>query len=67
MEDLVILDFNNATVHFYKVDKDTNINDDYIENLGFNINADPSPFFVILGAGHPILMSKIHISSILLK
>ena len=38
MEDLVILDFNNATVHFYKVDKDTNINDDYIENLGFNIN-----------------------------
>ena len=38
MEDLVILDFNNATVHLYKVDKDTNINDDYIENLGFNIN-----------------------------
>ena len=38
MEDLVILDFNNATVHFYKVDKDTNINDDYIEKLGFNIN-----------------------------
>ena len=36
MEDLVILDFNNATVHFYKVDKDTNINDDYIEKLGFN-------------------------------
>ena len=38
MEDLVILDFNNATVHFYKVDKDTNINDDYIEKLGFNTN-----------------------------
>ena len=38
MEDLVILDFNNATVHFYKVDKDTNINDDYIEKLGFAIN-----------------------------
>ena len=36
MEDLVILDFNNVTVHFYKVDKDTNINDDYIEKLGFN-------------------------------
>ena len=38
MEDLVILDFNDATVHFYKVDKDTNINDDYIEKLGFNTN-----------------------------
>ena len=38
MEDLVILDFNNATVHLYKVDKDTNINDDYIEKLGFNTN-----------------------------
>ena len=38
MEDLVILDFNNATVHFYKVDKDTNINDDYIDKLGFNTN-----------------------------
>ena len=38
MEDLVILDFNNATIHFYKVDKDTNINDDYIEKLGFNTN-----------------------------
>ena len=38
MEDLVILDFNNATVHFYKVDKDTNINDDYIEKLGFDTN-----------------------------
>ena len=36
MEDLVILDFNNATVHFYKVDNDTNINDDYIEKLGLN-------------------------------
>ena len=38
MEDLVILDFNNSTVHFYKVDNDTNINDDYIEKLGFNTN-----------------------------
>ena len=38
MEDLVILDFNNATVHFYKVDNNTNINDDYIEKLGFNTN-----------------------------
>ena len=38
MEDLVILDFNNVTVHFYKVDKDTNINDDYIEKLGFDTN-----------------------------
>ena len=36
MEDLVILDFNNATVHFYKVDNDADINYDYIEKLGFN-------------------------------
>ena len=38
MEDLVILDYSTSTVHFYKVDKDTNINDDYIEKLGFNTN-----------------------------
>ena len=38
MEELVILDYSNSSVHFYKVDNNTNINDDYIENLGFNIN-----------------------------
>ena len=38
MEDLVILDFNNATIHFYKVDSNADINDDYIEKLGFNTN-----------------------------
>ena len=36
MEDLVIIDYSTLSVHFYKVDKDTNINDDYIEKLGFN-------------------------------
>ena len=38
MEDLVILDYSNSTVHFYKVDNDADINDDYIEKLGFNTN-----------------------------
>ena len=36
MEELVILDYSNSSVHFYKVDNNTNINDDYIEKLGFN-------------------------------
>ena len=38
MEELVILDYSNSSVHFYKVDNNTNINDDYIEKLGFDIN-----------------------------
>ena len=37
-EDLVILDYNNSTVHFYKVGADTDITEEYIENLGFNID-----------------------------
>lgn len=36
MEELVILDYNNAEVHFYKVDSDADVNYDYIEKLGFN-------------------------------
>ena len=38
MEDLVILDYNNSTLHFYKVDNDANIDENYIEKLGFNTN-----------------------------
>ena len=38
MEDLVILDYNNSTLHFYKVDNNANIDENYIEKLGFNIN-----------------------------
>ena len=38
MEDLVILDYSTSTVHFYKVDSNADINDDYIEKLGFNTN-----------------------------
>ena len=38
MEDLVILDYNNSTVHFYKVDNDANIDENYIEKLGFDTN-----------------------------
>ena len=36
MEDLVILNYSNSTVHFYRVDPNANINYDYIEKLGFN-------------------------------
>ena len=39
MEDLVILDYNNSTLHFYKVDNDANIDENYIEKLGFNPNS----------------------------
>ena len=38
MEDLVILDYSTLTVHFYKVDNDANIDENYIEKLGFNTN-----------------------------
>ena len=38
MEDLVILDYNNSTLHFYKVDNNANIDENYIEKLGFNTN-----------------------------
>ena len=38
MEDLVILDYSTSTVHFYKVDNDANIDENYIEKLGFNTN-----------------------------
>lgn len=36
MEDLVILDYSTLSVHFYKVDSDANIDEDYIIKLGFN-------------------------------
>ena len=36
MEELVIIDYNKLAVHFYKVDYDTNIDENYIEKLGFN-------------------------------
>ena len=38
MEELVILDYSTSTVHFYKVDSNADINDDYIEKLGFDTN-----------------------------
>ena len=38
MEELVILNYSTSTVHFYKVDSNADINDDYIEKLGFNTN-----------------------------
>ena len=36
MEDLVIIDYSTLSVHFYKVDNDANIDENYIEKLGFN-------------------------------
>ena len=36
MEELVIIDYNKLAVHFYKVDCDANIDENYIEKLGFN-------------------------------
>ena len=38
MEELVIIDYNKSAIHFYKVDNDVDINEDYIEKLGFNTN-----------------------------
>ena len=38
MEELVIIDYNKSAIHFYKVDNDADINEDYIEKLGFNTN-----------------------------
>lgn len=35
-KELVILDYNTGSIHFYKVDADTDITEEYIENLGFN-------------------------------
>lgn len=38
MEELVIIDYNKSAIHFYKVDNNADINEDYIEKLGFNTN-----------------------------
>lgn len=37
-KELVILDYNTGSIHFYKVGADTDITEEYIENLGFNID-----------------------------
>ena len=36
MEELVILDYSNSSVHFYKADINADLNYDYIAKLGFN-------------------------------
>lgn len=36
MEELVILDYSDSTVHFYKVNSNTNTDEDYIRKLGYN-------------------------------
>lgn len=36
MENLVILDYSTASVHFYKVDNNADLDYNYIDKLGFN-------------------------------
>lgn len=36
MEELVILDYNRSEVHFYRVDFDTEVDEEYIRKLGHN-------------------------------
>ena len=36
MEELVIMDYSTSTIHFYQIDSDRVIDDDFILNLGFN-------------------------------
>ena len=35
MEKLIILDYATGTVHFYDIDPSVDINDEFIESLGF--------------------------------
>ena len=36
MDDLVILNYSTASVHFYKVDNNADLDYNYIDKLGFN-------------------------------
>ena len=36
MEELVIMDYSTSTIHFYQINSDRVIDDDFILNLGFN-------------------------------
>lgn len=38
MEKLVILDYLNKSVHIYNIENDADIDELYLENLGFNTN-----------------------------
>ena len=38
MEKLIILDFSNSSVFVYDVASGTDINEEYVENLGYNID-----------------------------
>ena len=38
MEKLIILDFSNSSVFIYDVAPGTDINEEYVENLGYNID-----------------------------
>lgn len=36
MEKLVIIDYSDLSVHFYDIDSEANIDEDYLEELGFH-------------------------------
>ena len=36
MENLIILDYSNASVHLYNVGPEANIDEEYISSLGFH-------------------------------
>jgi len=36
MERLAIMDYSNSEIHIYNVDKNTNVDDEYIEDLGYD-------------------------------
>ena len=38
MEKLVILDYNDASVHFYDMKPDTEIDEEYLRDLGYKPN-----------------------------
>lgn len=38
MNDLITVYFNTPSIHFYKVDYDADIDEDYLEKLGFHAN-----------------------------
>lgn len=38
MEKLVILDYSTCEVHIYNVDRDAEIDDEYIGNLGYKLS-----------------------------
>lgn len=36
MEKLVVIDYSDTSVHFFDIDSEANIDEEYISNLGFH-------------------------------